>query len=76
MKKQVSPAVVVVLVLLVLGVAGYLFYKGTATPEAVNMSPQGPAAKLLKAGPGGRRMSPDVLEAQKMQQSQSAAPGK
>ena len=70
MKKQMHPAVVAVVVVLVLGVAGFLFYKSTASPEPVNMSPQGPAAKFLKGGAGGGHRTPDVMEAQKMQQQQ------
>jgi hypothetical protein len=78
MKKSIHPAVGVVALVILLGVVGFLFYKGTATPDPVPMSPQGPGAFLLKksggggaGGPaGGRRMSPDVMQAMKQQQQQ------
>jgi len=78
MKKQVHPAVIAVVVVLLISVVGFLFFKGTATPPPTAMNPLGPGAALLKAAgarPGG--MTPDVLQArEKMQRQQGGTPEK
>jgi len=77
MKKQVNPAIIVIAVVVAIGIVGFLFYKGTAAPEAVHMDPLGPAGKLLRAGGGAHGMTPDVQAAQQnAQQNQAGAAGK
>lgn len=77
MKTQVNPIAIVAVLIAVVGLVGYLFYKGTATPEPVPMSPLGPAAKLLKGPSRPHGATPDVpADKQQTPQPPAAAPGK
>jgi len=62
MKQQIHPAVLVAVIVVVVGLVGFFFYRGTATPAAVPMDPLGPAGKLLKAGGGMHGKTPDVQQ--------------
>jgi hypothetical protein len=76
MKKQVHPAVIVIVIVALVGVLGFVFYKSTATPPPQGLGAGGPGMAALKKNGGdmSKFMTPE--EKAMMQRSTGGQSGK
>ncbi|HLK55648.1 MAG TPA: hypothetical protein VKU00_03740 [Chthonomonadaceae bacterium] len=69
MKKEIHPGILVAAVVVVIAIAGFIFYRASAAPEAQAMGPQGPGAAMLKKAGGDMTKSMTPEEQAMMQKS-------